>query len=513
MEEMKDSLEGFLCPVCRTNFKTDRQLLAHYQDKHSDDLLKSVKDIYEKAKKKILSKDLINPSGDEEDNIGKKIPGYGRSEVNDEIGAFKNHTDYYKNVRTNKMEHYAAQTNNLIIRLEKLLVNLPSDPVKRKVHEQDIVPWLNEKDVKLCPGCAKSFTLLRRKHHCRLCGSVMCNECTFILPLDRARKMTNSLIETTSSSSSSSSGNSQNEFSTAKKLPVKALLRSPSGAAIQSVLALDLANETFFRVCEHCYKLLDVRQKIKDDSTQKPIICQFYEKMRGSVNEVNSQLPMYLKMFKSLSMGETIYNLSDAEMIRIKILKAAENIDMLSQKIAILGQNSESPPMENQLMLQKAINNAATYYLKEKIVSLPSLPKEEEIKEAQERRRLEIAKRIEEENRIESSLETVDHPVENKTNKSLPVTKSQGGNTSYGSKEVVVEDGWTPKVSQSAFGIISDHPIIQQINIIKGYIKQAESANRFEEVTTLQQNLRDLEEEFWRQTKENYLYKYFASLY
>ena len=86
-------------------------------------------------------------------------------------------------------------------------------------------------------------------------------------------------------------------------------------------------------------------------------------------------------------MGETIYNLSDAEMIRIKILKAAENIDMLSQKIAVLGQNSESPPLENQLILQKAINNAATYYLKEKIVSLPSLPKEEEIKEAQERRR------------------------------------------------------------------------------------------------------------------------------
>ena len=69
----------------------------------------------------------------------------------------------------------------------------------------------------------------------------------------------------------------------------------------------------------------------------------------------------------------------------------------------------------------------------------------------------------------------------------------------------MVEDGWTPEVSQSAFGIISDHPIIQQINIIKGYIKQAESANRFEEVTTLQQNLRDLEEEFWRQTKENHV--------
>lgn len=55
------------------------------------------------------------------------------------------------------------------------------------VHEQDIVPWINEKDVKLCPGCAKSFNLLRRKHHCRLCGSIMCNECTFLLQLDTAR--------------------------------------------------------------------------------------------------------------------------------------------------------------------------------------------------------------------------------------------------------------------------------------------------------------------------------------
>lgn len=38
-------------------------------------------------------------------------------------------------------------------------------------------------------------------------------------------------------------------------------------------------------------------------------------------------------------------------------------------------------------MLQKAIRTAAMQYLKEKILSLPSLPKEEQIKEAQERRR------------------------------------------------------------------------------------------------------------------------------
>lgn len=95
----------------------------------------------------------------------------------------------------------------------------------------------------------------------------------------------------------------------------------------------------------------------------------------------------FKKRFNFCSIGETIHTLQDAERIRIKILKAAENVDMLSNKIGVLGQNSENPPSGNQLLLQKAIHNAATYFLKEKIVSLPSLPKEEQIKEAQERRR------------------------------------------------------------------------------------------------------------------------------
>ncbi|KAK6627576.1 hypothetical protein RUM44_010054 [Polyplax serrata] len=503
MEETGESLEGFLCPVCRTIFKTDSRLLAHYQLKHSDDFFRSVKDIYEKAKKKITLKDLTSSSVEQDENSKKSVPGYSRSEVNDEIGESRNHTEFFRMIRTNKMEHYAAQTNNLIIRLEKLLLNLPSDPVKRKVHEQDIVPWINEKDVKLCPGCAKSFNLLRRKHHCRLCGSIMCNECTFLLQLDTARKMTNSLITTAGPGLGTDDGNKSNSDST-NKTPAKALLRSPSGTSVQSVLSLDMTSETFFRVCEHCYKLLDMRQKLKEVRNQKPIICQFYEKMRTSVDEINALYPSYIKIFKSLSIGETIHTLQDAERIRIKILKAAENVDMLSNKIGVLGQNSENPPSGNQLLLQKAIHNAATYFLKEKIVSLPSLPKEEQIKEAQERRRLEIAQRIEEENRLEA-LEAAN--AESRASKYGPTnSSSRAVNNSVPSsttKEVLLEDGWTPEITQS-FGIISDHPIIQQINIIKGYIKQAESANRTGEVATLQQNLRDLEEEFWRQTKESY---------
>ncbi len=47
-----------------------------------------------------------------------------------------------------------------------------------KVHYKSVVSWVNDKDVHLCPNCAKSFSLLNRKHHCRLCGAIMCNKCS-----------------------------------------------------------------------------------------------------------------------------------------------------------------------------------------------------------------------------------------------------------------------------------------------------------------------------------------------
>lgn len=109
-------------------------------------------------------------------------------------------------------------------------------------------------------------------------------------------KITNSLI----TASASTDTQEEDLCNSIQKSEKKTLLRSPSGASVQSVLSLDLTGEPFFRLCEYCYKLLDMRQKLKEVRTQKPIICQFYEKMRASIDEINAQFPIYIKMFKSL---------------------------------------------------------------------------------------------------------------------------------------------------------------------------------------------------------------------
>merc|ERR1712226_1543710 len=39
-------------------------------------------------------------------------------------------------------------------------------------------PWVPDEDVTACMGCRDSFTLLRRRHHCRNCGQVYCGRCS-----------------------------------------------------------------------------------------------------------------------------------------------------------------------------------------------------------------------------------------------------------------------------------------------------------------------------------------------
>ncbi len=48
--------------------------------------------------------------------------------------------------------------------------------------------WAPDGDVNLCTTCGRSFSLTRRRHHCRLCGGIICNQCSQFLPFSYASK-------------------------------------------------------------------------------------------------------------------------------------------------------------------------------------------------------------------------------------------------------------------------------------------------------------------------------------
>jgi hypothetical protein len=105
-------------------------------------------------------------------------------------------------------------------------------------------------------------------------------------------------------------------------------------------------------------------------------------------------------MADSLGAGETTYHLSDAKTLRMKLLKIAENVDLMSKKIAALGTDScEEYLQSRHYLLQSQIRRAAVNFIKETLVGLPSLPTEEALLVLRENRRQEIARKVEEERR------------------------------------------------------------------------------------------------------------------
>ncbi|CAB16219.1 prevacuole/endosomal FYVE tethering component Pep7 [Schizosaccharomyces pombe] len=77
--------------------------------------------------------------------------------------------------RMKKLEELWTSEN--VSMLDALLLN------KAKRLEQSIVHWQDDSVVQICPECNNSFTLTRRRRHCRLCGRVICRFCVLEISL------------------------------------------------------------------------------------------------------------------------------------------------------------------------------------------------------------------------------------------------------------------------------------------------------------------------------------------
>ncbi|XP_047475313.1 rabenosyn-5-like [Penaeus chinensis] len=542
--DSSEVLEGFLCPICLEDLTSITQLQAHFEEQHASedkDVVQSLKGFLSKAKKKLLNED-------EPDNVTpREFDGSGLEyEPNNPwnwdpppLGPSRSHTSLFKKIRSARIDSFVAETNKLLIRLDKLLRDIPNDPVKRKAHERSIVMWAEDKDVPLCPFCARTFNLARRRHHCRLCGGIMCDECSEFLTFDYAKKLVSPVhqgnvnqmttVATTSSSSSSSGGPLMTSFLAG----ISGLRRSGSQGSLNSLLSVmdSMTNEQHFRICRHCMMRLQARDNQVEQRTSKPTLSLYYEKLMEYRSLLERLLPQYIQMAESLNAGETTYNLQDAEELRMKILKTGDNLNSMTQKIRNLGIGSQDVPDgaasstplgSRQELLQKRIFSTSSGFLKDNILSLPKLPTFQELKETQERRRLEAEARLAAEKEAMRQAEERASEIlrrRDKESKDSPRTtpnRSSSSNTPSRSSsstpvsfstsrkkqsdEVVVDTGWGPNLSPPCV-TETDDPMIQQMNNLRNYIRQAREANRYDAVATLEANLKELQGEYKKQQR------------
>ncbi|XP_031627875.1 rabenosyn-5 [Contarinia nasturtii] len=458
-DEKEEVMEGFLCPICKADFRSPDRLTAHF-DTHSEDdqdLLKAFKDIFISAKNKITRfDDGISPNNQtasafQPGKLNIPAPVYPQ-----DVGVDCSHISYFRAIRTPRLERYATETNKLIIRLHKLLTDLPSDQSQRRNHEKSIVPWLDGEAVKLCPNCVKRFYLTRRQHHCRLCGSIMCHDCSLFLDLSEASGIVNP------------------SFSPTTAMPVD-----------------NKKPDEPFRICEHCLHLLNNRKEMQDSRTFRPPVTLYYEKIEQLKRDIAPDTKMYEKIIDRLYEGDSIYTLSDASALRAKIGRTAELIDAYSKSILSL----QCAAGSREEALKKAIRLACIKYIKDDLLTLSPLPLEDDIQRLQDKRRMETEMKIERERRL--AMEAIERSE--LVGGTVPVFKSQ---TDKGASGMALKslDNWSGLQALDTSSSMND-PLVEQINIIKGYVKQAREALRFEEVETLELNLRELQEEFYNRQK------------
>lgn len=491
--------EGFLCPLCLKDLQSFYQLQDHYEEEHSGDdrhvrgQLKSLVQKAKKAKDKLLKRD-----GEDRPDTGTyESFYYGGVDPYmwepQELGATKSHLDSFKKHRAARIDHYVIEVNKLIIRLEKLTSfdRTNCDAAKIRAIEKSVVSWVNDSDVPFCPDCGNKFNIRNRRHHCRLCGSIMCRKCMEFIPLPLTQKLicgTRGALCVPGSpgqSHSPSAGGSGGGGMGSRRGSISSL------SSVTSML--EEKDDEKIRCCHHCMDTLLKRQQKLEEKDHMPDIVKLYERLRMCMDKVDEKAPEYIRMAESLNAGETTYNLDTAGGLRLEVQKYYELIDALSKKILTLGVKDDPPPHPKVLQLQRMIRYTATLFVQEKLLGLMSLPTKEKYEELKEKRKQEQEKRLQQE-RL-ASQEAAKRRQESERNRPPANTNGELPQAPRAPR-MTKAGGWLPSAdSRSEL----EDPLLQQIENIQSFLRQAREAQRVDEVAMLEENLRQLQDEYDQQ--------------
>ncbi|KAL2102009.1 hypothetical protein ACEWY4_003770 [Coilia grayii] len=489
--------EGFLCPLCLKDLQSFYQLQDHYEEEHSGEerhVRSQIKNLVQKAKK---AKDkLLKREGEDRNENSYESFYYGGVDPYmwepQELGATRSHLDLFKKHRAERIDHYVIEVNKRIIRLEKLTSfdRTNMDAGKIRALEKSVVSWVNDSDVPFCPDCGGKFNIRNRRHHCRLCGSIMCRKCMEFVPLPLAYKLTSGTREALSvpAGSPGQGGSGGPGGPGVVSLPRRGSISSLS--SVSSVL--EERDDDRIRCCHHCMDTLLKRQEKLEEKDHVPDIVKLYEKLRLCMDKVNEKAPQYIRMAESLNAGETTYNLDTAGGLRMEVQKYYELIDALSKKIMTLGLKEEPQPHPKTLQLQRMVRYSATLFVQEKLLGLMSLPTKEKYEELKEKRKEEQERRLQLER--QAALENQKRRMELERNR--PVSSTNGeAPVSARSSRMTKAGGWLPSADALHTRQLDD-PLLQQIDIIQSFLRQARAAGRTDEATTLEENLRQLQDEY-----------------
>ncbi|KAI6175567.1 Rabenosyn-5 [Aphelenchoides bicaudatus] len=513
MEGEEKFVQGFLCPFCMEDLGDVERLQQHVDSVHSaddsnTDAIDVIKGMFAKAKSKLNEIDFTRSLSGQGINSDLRSPSanqYGNEFFSDKpqkAGVTRGHTSYFAEIQRDYTEISTVHTNTLILRLDKLLSEHATKGMNRKDFEKQTVPWADDSEVTNCRVCNLKFSLTKRKHHCRLCGKVICATCSKHLSFKSAQKITS-------------------------------YVSMPTDADLEAIED----NENYMRICAMCKEHLQRYELRRDLNTVSSVFVDLYAKLQSLLIQINNLAPSFCRMAWSLQSGESLYNLESAIQLRKKIVYIQSEIADLSERIEKWGLNNDPiaprKPTPREMIVQKNIRILAITSIQELIANMPEIPSQEKYEQLHKQHKEKVANRekartfyMEDSHRDDSDPQRRSNPSINRlgrtesTSSDIMLNGNRNPNTLRASASFSAftnnisgdDDSWAPSTQVSTSKKVNPflgddeneateedlHPISQQYLILKNYLKQAVQAGRHDEIVSLEKSLIECEEELMK---------------
>lgn len=326
-----------------------------------------------------------------------------REGYNDHNGVMVDHTKSFADIRRKKVERQNLEIQRLEKRLTKLtqllasppedgvttgggllspVANLAGQKTQRKQIEQSVVTWEEDAKVPRCPFCQQEFSWSFRRHHCRICGRVVCADVQTACSTEIGLNVNKPLLLLTNGTTN----NNNNNSSTHEKPPL--LTSSATNGITQQQVSIDV------RMCRDCKSTIFSARDFAASVAHKPPDQRAYETLRQFERGIQTLMPSFQRALLNLQPPSPVPDddndfgnnnnsnndhhrpppthaqIQEASKLRRRLTDSFTKYNLAAKRLRDMPSASAT-----QLRLQNNIYTAASAFLHTYMLPLKSLPK------------------------------------------------------------------------------------------------------------------------------------------
>ncbi|GJE95157.1 FYVE-domain-containing protein [Phanerochaete sordida] len=309
--------------------------------------------------------------------------------------------------------------------------------------EQAITPWEDDASVSQCPLCQASFhPLTNRKHHCRLCGRIICS----LPPKFPQRPQTCSLLFVADPVTGQIEEVGEGvDYGVRRRT---SSMHNPKGKGREDGAKAGEDDKSLrgVRICRDCKPVL-LRRQYTTEAHTVPLFSRLYEAFTAVEKEIEETLPQFQELMLSLTNDERPS--PEALAARKRLLEAFAQYDAIAKRIRKIPCKGGAGSSQDRV--QQAIVTRANLFLQKNMFPLQALPKP-------------------------GSKQTSSTPS--------PTTEPQET-----SRSTIDPDSEVARILQ---------PLLEQEALLESFVEEAKVQRKFEDAQTLKANLNEIRAEIDR---------------